>query len=61
VTLVQLRALRLEGLVTRDVPGVIGHGDPNRVARVDLEDRIEVGREVAVQVSLLERQLVDGH
>src|SRR6266545_4930319 len=58
---VQLGRLRDEPLLTGYVPSRIRHGDSNRIARLDLEHGLEVGGEVAVEHTLLERQLVDGH
>ena len=42
-----------------EVPKRARNGDPDRVAGVDLENRRELAREVAVQRPLLERQLVE--
>ena len=61
VALVQLGAPRGEALVAGDVPRVIGREELDGVAGVDLDRRLEVLREVPVQVSLLERKLVRRH
>jgi len=54
-------ACRLEVLARPDIPVVVRHGEANRVARLDLEHRLELGREVPVQVAPLERQLMQRH
>ena len=43
------------------VPARVRDGDPHGVARVDRQRGLEVAREVPVQRSLLERQLVESH
>src|SRR5262249_61267399 len=50
---------RLE-LVTRvQVPARIRDCNPHRVPRIDRQHRLEIPREMSVQVALLERELVD--
>jgi hypothetical protein len=61
VTRVDLGASGLDLDVPLDKPGVVRNGDTHRVARLDLEDGLQVGREVAVKYLRVERQLVEGH
>ncbi len=58
---VELGVRRLESLAGRQVPAGIRHREANGVARLDLEHRLELLREVAVEVRGLERKLVEGH
>ena len=65
---VELRVSGLEALALRPVgarrlepPTRVEGREGDRVARVDLEHRLELAGEVAVQVASLERQLVHGH
>ena len=68
VTGVELRVARLEAVALRAVgarrlepPPGVERREGDRVAGVDLEHRLELAREVAVQVAPLERQLVQRH
>ena len=58
---VELGIPRLEFLRRREIPAGVGHGDPHRVTRLDLDDRLDVGREVPVEIARLERELVKRH
>ena len=68
VTGVELRVARLETLALRAVgarrlepPSRVERRESDRVAGVDLEHRLELAREVPVQVAPLERQLMERH
>jgi hypothetical protein len=58
---VELGISRLELLARAEGPTGVRHRDPHGVTRLDLDDGLQLDREVAVQEALLERQLVDGH
>ena len=68
VTGVELRVARLETLALRAVgarrlepPSRIERRESDRVAGVDLEHRLELAREMPVQVAPLERELMERH
>jgi hypothetical protein len=54
-------ALGSVGTWRLEAPARVEGREGDRVAGVDLEHRLELAREVAVQVAPLERQLVQGH
>jgi hypothetical protein len=61
VARVELRTPRLELLIRGEVPTSVRHGDLHGIAGVDLDDGLELDREVAVEVRRVERELVNGH
>jgi hypothetical protein len=61
VTGIELRVARLEPSPGGHMPARVDGCERDRVARLDGEDRLEVGREVAVERPALERDLVQRH
>jgi hypothetical protein len=61
VLLVPLRCAQLEALTGRPTPAGVQAREPDGVARLDSEDRLEVAREVTVERPPLERDLVVRH
>jgi hypothetical protein len=61
IELVALRTALGEGLPIAPAPSCVETREGDRVARIDGEDGLEITREVAVQRSALERDLVVRH
>jgi len=59
VARIEVRIRRRNALVRLDLPRMVRDGDPDRVAGVDRQNRLEVAREVAVQGPRLARKLVE--